>query len=64
MGVGDEATRTKLTTLKKKPKTQLLPNWINITPSQKHQHTHTHAHTHTTRNNIKISITHHPSIHN
>ncbi len=57
MGVGDEATRTKLTTLKKIPTKLVLPNWINIAPP-KNTHTRTHAHTHTTRNNIKISITH------
>jgi hypothetical protein len=41
MGVGDEATRTKLTTLKKIPTKLVLPNWINIAPPK---NTHTKAH--------------------
>jgi hypothetical protein len=63
-GVGDQAYENQADNpWWKNPKTQLLPNWINITPPKNTHaptHTRTYTHTHTTHNNIKISITHHP----
>jgi len=64
MGVGDEATRTKLTTkLKKKPKTQLLPQLdqhhaFPKTPT----HTHARTHAHYSQQHHQ-NFNHPPSIH-